>query len=121
MSMFPKRFVTATCPEYPDLKFKLLANPTGALYSALLEGSAVDNEKAALLGAALVEAYAGTVVEGYGATLDFSTPDRAIASVTDAALPVDLRTWLRNAPIDIVAWGREQIEKNYGASFTSGS
>lgn len=119
--MFPKRFVDVMCPEYPDLKFKLLANPDGRLYQALLNGTTRDDESAAALGAALVEAYAGGRYEGYGAVLDFATADSAIATVMDEALPIDLRTWIRNAPIDIVDYQRSAIEKNFQRSLIGGN
>ena len=119
--MFPKRFITAVCPEYPELKFQLLANPTGQLYDTLIRGHTSDDEAARALAAALVEAFAGARVEGYNVTLDFSTVDGALAVLRNEDLPVDLRAWIRNAPIDVVTWQREQIEKNWGTSFGTGS
>lgn len=119
--MFPKRYITAVCPEYPDLKFQLLANPTGALYDELRLGYAGDDESRQKLGAAFVEAFAGGVVEGYGVKLDFSTAESAVGVLLDDNLPIDLRAWVRNAPIDIVEWGREQTRKNLGNSFGHGN
>lgn len=119
--MFPKRFVTAICPEYPDLRFQLLANPSGALYRALLDGTTTTNEAAQALGAALSEAYASGRVEGYGVVLDFATAAGALAALTNEDLPIDLRTWIRNAPIDIVDHQRTTIEKNFQRSLISGS
>lgn len=117
---FPKRFRHARPPEYPDLIFKVLANPDGKLYQRLL-GDASTEERSADLGAALSEAFGGEVVEGYGAKLDFSTADGAIAAVTNDDLPIDLRAWIRNAPIDIVSYERDEIlTKNFQASLVPG-
>ena len=119
--MFPKRFETAICPEYPDLRFKLLANPSGAVYEALLEGSTATEKDAAALGAAMVEVYAGTTVEGYGVVLDFSTVEGVLVVLKNTALPADLRFWIRHAPIEIVQYGRDEIEKNFQKSLINGS
>jgi len=119
--MFPKRFESAICPEYPDLRFKLLANPSGAVYAALLDGNSATEEALAALGAALVEVYAGATIEGYGVVLDFSTVAGAVAALQNMELPADLRVWIRNAPVDIVQYQREQIEKNFQRSLTTGS
>lgn len=119
--MFPKRFVTAACPEYPELVFKLLANPSGELYQALLDGNTATKESKHALGSALAEAYAGGRYEGYGVTLDFSTAENAILAVTNLTLPIDLRQWIRNAPIDIVTHFREELEKNWPRSLVNGS
>jgi hypothetical protein len=119
--MFPKRYRRARPPEYDDLTFRLLANPTGALYDTLLMGDASTPERKQELGAALVEAYGGEVVEAYGITFDFSSDDAAISTITNEAIPVDLRAWLRNAPIDIVSYERDEIAKNFRASLIPGS
>jgi hypothetical protein len=119
--MFPKRYRRARPPEYDDLTFRLLANPTGALYDTLLMGDASTPERKQELGSALVEAYGGETVEGYGMTFDFSNADAAIATITAEQIPVDLRAWLRNAPIDIVAYERDEIAKNFRASLIPGT
>lgn len=117
---FPKRFRHARPPEYPDLVFKVLANPDGKLYQRLL-GDASTEERSADLGAALSEAYGGEIVEGYGAKLDFSTAAGAIAAVTNEDLPIDLRAWIRNAPIDLISYERETlIAGNFQASLIPG-
>lgn len=118
---FPKRYRGARPPEYDKLTFRLLANPTGALYNTLLMGDANTSERKQELGSALVEAYGGETVEGYGMTFDFSTADAAIAMVTSEDIPVDLRAWLRNAPLDIVAYERDEIAKNFRASLIPGT
>lgn len=118
---FPKRFRPARPPEYDDLTFHILANPSGTLYQRLLSGDATTEERAADLGAALSEAYGGDRIEAYGGVLDFSTPEGAIKTVTDPDLPIDLRAWIRNAPIDLVAYEREFfISGNFQASLLPG-
>ena len=118
--MFPKRYVSAICPEYPELKFQLLANPDGVLFGHYF-GDVTDAAAAAIVGPAMVEAYAGGRIEGYGVVLDFSTADAAIETLRREELPMDLRTWMRNAPIDIVQHQRSEIEKNFQRSLMIGS
>lgn len=119
--MFPKRFRGVRPPEYPDLELKVLANPDGALYDTLLMGDLSTDERAAALGAALVTVYAGATVEAYGEVFDFSTAERALATLTNDALPVDLRSWLRNAPIDIVLYERGELGNDFRSSLIPGS
>ena len=117
---FPKRYRGARPPGYEDLTFQVLANPTGVLFQRYF-GDAGTEEGAADLGAALSEAYNGARVEGYGVVLDFSTPTGAIDAVTSASLPIDLRNWIRNAPIEIVSYERDEVTKNFRDSLTPGS
>lgn len=121
MATFPKRYVLASCPEYPDAKFRLLVNPSGRLWADLLVGSLADATSAAALGGALVEAYAGGTVEAYDIMFDFSTPEQAIATIKNEDIPADLRFWLRNAPAGIVDEICRDIEKNWRGSLTPGS
>lgn len=118
---FPKRFAACAHPEYPDAVFRILANPPGALYDALLMGTTATDEDAAKLGAAMQEAYGGATVEAYGVVFDFSTPAAAVTTLQHEATPVDLRAWLRSAPIDLVVYEREELGKNFRASLTPGS
>lgn len=118
---FPKRFVRVSHPDYPDAVFHVLANPIGSLYDALLMGNTATDEDAAKLGRAMQEAFAGETVEAYGVVFDFTTPTAAAATLQNEAIPVDLRTWLRNAPIDLVVYEREETAKNFRASLTPGS
>ena len=118
---FPKRYRAAHCPDYPAADFRLLANPTGALYTALIEGHLGTEESAAALGAALSEAYGGGKVEAYEVVFDFSTAAGAVSTLRNEAIPIDLRAWLRNAPIDLVGYEREESAKNFAASLTPGS
>lgn len=119
--MFPQRFRRAKCPNYEEAEFRILANPDGALYDALLTGDAATPENAHALGAALQQAYGGAKVEAYGETFDFSNPDAAIATIQNPALPIDLRAWLRNAPIDLVTFEREELGNSFRASLVPGS
>lgn len=121
MGGFPKRFRKAVCPAYPEAEFRILANPDGALYDALLMGDSSTDERAAALGAALQEAYGGDKVEAYGVVFDFSTPQASIATINAPATPIDLRIWLRNAPTDLVSFEREETRSNYRASFDRGN
>lgn len=117
---FPKRYRQAACPGYDDLSLRILANPIGVLYDALLSGDTETPEHSQALGAALQEAYGGDRVEGYGVAFDFSTPEQAIATIQNEAIPIDLRVWLRNAPLDLITFEREEASKNLKASFVRG-
>lgn len=119
--MFPQRFRRAACPNYAEAEFRVLANPDGKLYDALLTGDASTPERARELGAALQQAYGGAIVEAYGVTFDFSTPDASIETIQNPALPIDLRAWLRNAPIDLVTFEREELGNSFRASLVPGS
>lgn len=118
---FPKRFRKAQCPGYPEAEFRLLANPDGALYDALLLGDTSTPESAAKLGAALQEAFGGDKVEAYGVVFDFRTPEAAIATIQAEATPIDLRVWLRNAPTDLVSFERDEARGKLAASFEIGN
>lgn len=117
---FPKRYRPAKCEGYPDLTFHVLANPTGAWYDAFLAADTETDERAQELGAMLCEAYQGEKLEAYGAVLDFSTGASAVALLSDDSLPIDLRRWIRNAPIGAVQFERDEHGKNYEASFNLG-
>lgn len=117
---FPKRYRSAICPGYPDLTFQVWANPTGAWYTAFLSADSETPERAAELGALLVEAYQGAKIEGYGVTFDFSTGASAVSLLSDDAIPIDLRRWIRNAPIDLVQFERDEHGKNLAVSFDLG-
>ena len=117
---FPKRYRGARPPGYEELTFRVLANPDGKLFNRYF-GDAGTEESAVDLGAALSEAYGGDVVKGYGATFDFSTPEGAIAAVTDEALPIDLRAWIRAAPYEMVRYERETIAGNWEGCLIPGN
>lgn len=117
---FSKRFRDARHPEYPDAVFRILANPTGTLYDALLLGDASTEERAAQLGVALMEVYGAGKVEAYGVAFDFSSGAQALATIQAADTPVDMRRWLRNAPIELVDYERAENAKNWKASFDPG-
>lgn len=110
--MFPSRYKTFTPEGYAELCFQLRVNPTNAELITLA-GPYKEPEERAKFGAALVQAYAGAIVEGYGRTFDFSTAEAAIATLEAPDLPDDLQTWLRNAPADVALREREYITKNY--------
>jgi hypothetical protein len=112
---FPKRVLNVSPPEYDDLAFDIHANPTGADITALC---AVDD---ATLGAALVKAYGGVKADGYGVTFDFSTPEAAMQTIQNPDLPADLRFWLRNAPLDVVDYVREDVTKKFKRSLGASS
>lgn len=117
---FPKRYRQAKCPGYDDLTFRVQANPTGTELSALYDGDTETPERAASLGAMLVQSFGGDKIEGYGVALDFSTPESVITLLSDDAIPIDLRRWIRNAPMDVVSYEREEHAKNLAASFELG-
>jgi hypothetical protein len=100
-----------TSPEYPDLVLPIRVNPTVNKLLAMI--GAVDDEE---LGQLLAEAFNFAVVEAYGVTFDFSTPEAAAATLTNPDLPADLRFWIRNAPIEVVEWVREDTAKKFRAS-----
>jgi hypothetical protein len=108
---FARRFVNVTHPEYPDLTLPLHCNPTTDQTHRLIYA---DTE--AEVGALLSEAYQGARVDAYGATFDFSAAETAWATLINPDLPTDLRYWLRNAPIEIVEWVREETRKKFLAS-----
>jgi len=118
---FPKRFRRVRPPEYEDLELRILANPTGVLYDALLSGDASTPDRALALGAALSEVYASERVEAYGVVFDFSTAETAMATIQNEAVPVDLRAWLRNAPIDLVVFERGELGNDFRASLIPGN
>lgn len=118
---FPSRFRKAVCPGYPEAEFRLFANPNGALYDALLMGDTSTPESTAKLGAALQEAFGADKVEAYGVVFDFSTPEAAIATIQAEGTPIDLRAWLRNAPIDVVSYERDEARSKLAASFEIGN
>jgi hypothetical protein len=127
---FPARFKKFTPEGYPDLVFQIRVNPTNAELMALVRGaqpdiSADDDEDARsrareaarqAFGHALVAAFAGAKVEAYGATFDFTTPEKALDTMKMDEIPDDLAHWLRNAPVDVVIQERESITKNYRTS-----
>jgi hypothetical protein len=154
--MFPKRYVDVTPEGYPDLTFRLWANPTGAhmrelfgvaypdqaeriaAIEAELEAEQFPNkeeERAAAaelaackdrqasslrLGLALVASYDGGKVEAYGYTFDLSSPEAAVRTVMDEAIPDDLRYWLLNAPVQIVEVARDDLGKSLRSASAHG-
>lgn len=130
--MFPKRYITATPDNYPDLSIAILSNPTGKLLGDLLapgypdQGDADDDlskqrqAQRLRLGAALVEAYNGAVVEAYGVRLDFSSPAAAVDTLFLPDLPDDLAYWLRNAPIEVGPATRPDLGKSFRSSSAPG-
>lgn len=116
---FPKRYRNARPLGYEELTFRLLANPDGKLHARYF-GDTETEEHAADLGAALSEAFGGDVVRGYGEVLDFSTPEGAITAITDESLPIDLRIWIRNAPVEIVQYERETNAGNWQGCLIDG-
>lgn len=144
--MFPKRYVDVTPEGYPDLTFRLWANPTGAHMRELFGVAypdqaeriaaleAEDSEDARLelavcrerqasslrLGLALVASYDAGVVTAYGYTFDFSTPEAAVKTIMDEAVPDDLRYWLLNAPVQIVEVARDDLGKSLRSASVPG-
>jgi hypothetical protein len=105
---FARRYINVSPPEYPDLSLPLHCNPTTETAHRLIFA---DSEEE--VGRLLSEAYNAAQVDAYGASFDFSTPERAWATLTHPDLPTDLRYWLRNAPIEIVEWAREETRKKF--------
>lgn len=107
---FPRVTRTVQPEGYDGLVFTLVVNLSGATFDALL----TDGDS---FGAALVTAYCGQCIEWHGYTFDFSTPEAARATLADPDLPIDLRWWLRNAPIEAIDVYLEQLRKNFRRSF----
>lgn len=118
MGDFPKRYQTIRNPDYPDVVLDVLLNPTGTLYNDLIDGNSVDKRE--MLGAALVAAYKGGKIEAYGESIDMSTADAALATLENESLPIDLRWWLRNAPLEIVDLERSEMGKKLAESLMNG-
>lgn len=114
MGEFPARFKTFTPEGYADLSFQIRVNPTNAEIVRLAAGYTADTR--AEYGAALVKAYCGATVGGYGTVFDFSTAEDALKTLEDDALPDDLRHWLRSAPVDVALQERDAITSKYRAS-----
>lgn len=108
---FPHRITRTVQPEgYDNLLFTLVVNLSGETFEVLAAGGDA-------LGAALVEAYCGQTIEWQGYAFDFSTPENAMATLESPALPLDLRWWLRNAPIEAIDVYLEELRKNFRRSF----
>jgi hypothetical protein len=72
------------------------------------------------LGLALVASYDGGKVDAYGYTFDFSSPEAAVRTIMDEAVPDDLRYWLLNAPVQIVEVARNDLGKSLASSSAPG-
>jgi hypothetical protein len=108
---FLPRYENVTPPEYPNIVLPLHCNPTSEVAHRLIFA---DSEEE--VGALLSTAFRATKITAYDFTFDFSTPGAAWDTLTSAELPTDLRYWLRNAPIEIVEWAREETRKKFTAS-----
>jgi hypothetical protein len=99
-------------PEgYEGLVFTLTVNLTGAEFVALA------STEPATLGPALVKAFNGKKYEWGGLVFDFSTPEAALAMLERDDVPMDLKFWFRNAPIEATDVYLEHIRGNFRKSF----
>lgn len=97
--LFQPIFETAACPlPGYDLQIVVLANPTNKVWNDFLAGNTSTDDGRQQLGRALVALYGG---KAYGAELDFSTPETALASIQHDDIPDEIVSWLLQLPITV--------------------
>jgi hypothetical protein len=118
---FPPRIVEKSPDGYPDLVLPIRINITQREHDALYQGSTENEETTAQLGHGLSTVYNQACVSAYGYTFDFSTPEKAVETLLSDDLPLELRLWLRNAPVELIGAEADFLLKTFRASLTPGS
>jgi len=119
---FPNITRTAQPEGYDDLIFTLTVNLSGADFNVLLRGhEPEDTSGRSAFGAVLAAVYNHERIEWRGHTFDFTDGDAALATLESLALPLDLRFWIRNAPVEAADVYLENLRKNFRRSFESTS
>lgn len=114
---YPKVIKTVAVEGYDGLVLNVVVNLSGAEWDTLIRNYTESDEARAAFAAVLAKAYDYRVYDFGGLALDFSTPDAAMATLTNPALPMDLQVWLRNVPWEAVNLYLEGLRGNFKVSF----